>query len=284
MMLKETKSPPKIDSEKIEKNGWRQGAFLFIDDATKISIETPSRQDCLPEGLYVVLTQDCDLLNPDLQKEPVAELILGHEKPKPEPLLLSGKNPRKLHLKLNLTEKNCLEFLPQNRFFIARSYLENLKSSETLELKDLKILIHWIVSRYKRAGFPNVFNERVSAKVEAIKKILSGYCHNTLGVFMRLSTEKELPTDLSYSVSMLMLVEKLTYEQEDERKKIQEGFDKISELFLDVLGVDLLDDSEVKSMDAISAHEYGLLKQWDFDYLSFSNDKNGITAYDTMNI
>ena len=72
MMQKETEYVTAIDNQKIKANHWQQGALLFVDINMRISIETPSMQDYLPEGLYIVLTQDCDLLNSDLQKEPVA--------------------------------------------------------------------------------------------------------------------------------------------------------------------------------------------------------------------
>jgi hypothetical protein len=270
-----------IDCQKIKVNLWKQGAFLFVDANTRISIETPSMKDYLPEGLYVVLTQDCDLLNSDPQKEPVAELILAYKKMQAKAQFLLGKNPRTLYLELNTMEENYfLEFLPQNRFFIARSHLESQIATDFLDPKNLKVLIHWMTNRYKRPGFPHSFNQRLKDKTDTIKKILDEYGHSTLGLFIRLSTEEELSESEIYSVYMVMLVEKSIREQEDKLEKIEKGFEKIIDLLSQVHGINLLEESEVQSMDRISAHEYSLLKQWDFDYLSFSNDRNGVTAYD----
>jgi hypothetical protein len=281
MMQKETELVKEIDSQRIKANHWQQGAFLLVDENTSILIETPSMKDYLPEGLYIVLTQDCDLLNSDLQKEPVAELILTSKIVRAKPQYLSGQNPRILHLELNSMEASCsLEFFPQKRFFIARNHLENEVATEFLDPKHLKILIRWVANRYKRSGFPDSFNQRLRGKIDTVKKILDEYGHNTLGLFIRLSTEKELSEDEPYGIYVVMLVEKSTYAQTDKLEKIQEGFDKISALLSQIQGINLLDDSDVQSMDEISAHQYGLLKQWDFDYLSFSNERNGITSYD----
>ncbi len=281
MMQKKVEPIETIDSQKIKANRWKQGALLFTEGNTRISTKTASKQDYLPAGLYIILTQDCDLLNPDLQKEPVAELILAYKITHVDPQYLSGKNPRVLHLELSPLEGSYfLELFPQNRFFVARNYLENKAATEFVADKNLRILINWVVKRYKRPGFPDSFNQRLRNKINDIKKILDKYGHNTRGLFIRLSTEKELPENQIYEVSVMLLVEKSIYEQTEELEKIQIGFNKVTVLLSQIQGINLLDDSEVQSMDDISAHQYGLLKPLDFDYLSFSNERNGLTAYD----
>lgn len=44
-----------------------------------------------------------------------------------------------------------------------------------------------------------------------------------------------------------------------------------------VNGIDVIEGSQVQSLDDISVHHYQQLKQWDFDYISFSNNEDGET-------
>ena len=99
----------KLDSKKIAQNGWKQGAILEIRDGSKVIVSTQCKAEELPKGLYVILSQDCDILNEHLEKECVVELIHANKIAQCNPELSSGKNPRQLHLEI---ENCCLEIFP----------------------------------------------------------------------------------------------------------------------------------------------------------------------------
>jgi hypothetical protein len=46
-----------LGSQKIEQNGWKQGAILLIS-----SVDELYKRELLATGLYIVLSQDCDVL------------------------------------------------------------------------------------------------------------------------------------------------------------------------------------------------------------------------------
>lgn len=106
----------KTDSHKIEKNGWKQGSCLYVDEATTIYTATQCMQEQLPAGLYLVLSHDCDILNPSLTKEPFVELIATSKIQQCNKELIAGKNPRQLHLYTNKKRLLSRSFPPQTLF------------------------------------------------------------------------------------------------------------------------------------------------------------------------
>lgn len=260
-----------VNSQIIRQNGWRQGACLLVDASKEIFATTKCMQERLSEGLYVVLSQDCDILNSSLQKEPVIELIRADRIAKCDHEFTSGKNPRQLHVELS-GGNYCLELFPYNRFFISRKYLETGRADKVEIAGDsLRAIINWICKRYRRHGFPDAFNKRCKPIMKEIKQILSKEAKNIRGIFIRLATEKELEPNETYKLIIKMLVLKKDYEDEQELSKIEAGFEKMLALFADVRGIEIIVGSKVQSLDEITVHGYQELKEWDFDYISFLN-------------
>lgn len=269
--------PEKVANiEKIKRNGWKQGACLLIDKSTVVHTVTQCMQERLQPGMYIVLSQDCDILNFSLEKEPVVEVIAANQIQQCNAELNTGKNPRQLHLDTNVSNL-FLEISPNNRHFISRGYLENYNpASIEITSRSLKILVNWIAKRYKRPGFPDAFNRRLDSKlIEKIKRILSNKAVNTRGLFIRLHSEEELPQSETYNVILKLLVPKFNYEDEATLTNIQNGFDKILGLLEAVKGIKIIEESCVQSEDDITLHHYLELKPWDFDYISFLNGEDG---------
>lgn len=267
-----------LDSQKIKLNGWKQGACLLVEQPAEIYITTQCMQERLPEGRYIVLSQDCDILNGSMEKEPVVELIEANLIPQSNAEFMVGKNPRQLHVEL--TEKNCcFELLPHKRFFIAHSYLEAIEADAiNFTGQPLKLLLNWIGKRYKRPGFPDEFNRRIDLKViRKIKATLGDKAKNSLGLFINLSPEKELAPNDTYKIRVKMLVPKDIYENESMLSDIEDGFDQILLLLAGVKYLEVTEGSQVQSMNSITANDFFELKQWDFDYISFLNGKDGET-------
>jgi len=232
-------------------------------------------QEQLPPGMYIVLSQDCDVLSFSLAKEPVVEVIAANQIQQDMPELNAGKNPRQLHL--DTCESNLfLSVLPNNRYFVNRIYLEECKpSSVEITSRSLKLLINWIAKRYRRPGFPDAFNRRIDSKlIKKIKRVLSNEAINTRGLFIYLHSEKELSRDEDYKVLVKLLVPKVVYEDEGSLTRIKDGFDQLLGFLEIVKGIDIIDGSCVQSDDEVTLHQYLKLKQWDFDYISFLNGED----------
>ena len=265
-----------VDFQRIEANGWKQGACLLVDASTEIYVTTQCMQERLPAGLYIVLSQDCDVLNFSLEKEPVEEVIAANQIQQCDAELNTGKNPRRLHLDTNASNL-FLEVSPNNRYFIGRKYLENSNPALIdMTSRSLKILINWIAKRYKRPGFPDAFNRRIGSElIKKIKRVLSNEAINTRGLFIRLHSEEELPQSETYNIILKLLVPKYIYENQEGLISIQNGFDEILYLLEAVEGITAIEESCVQSEDDISLHHYLELKPWDFDYISFLNGEDG---------
>lgn len=101
-----------IDPKKIAENGWKQGACL-IDP--QIHIEERFKKF----EAYILLSQDCDVLNHSLIKEPYVEFIGAKFIKVDNGQFNAGKNPRQLHLQLQIGgEKKYLEIFPNDRLLV----------------------------------------------------------------------------------------------------------------------------------------------------------------------
>ena len=129
-----------------------------------------------------------------------------------------------------------------------------------------------------RSAFPDSFNRKLNTKcIKQIKQILGNKAKESLGLFIRLASETELSSDLTYKVLIKMLVLKDTYDNEQTLACIEEAFNQIITILNKIEGIEIIEGSQVQSLDDISVHRYQELKQWDFDYISFSNNEEGET-------
>lgn len=136
-------------------------------------------------------------------------------------------------------------------------------------------LIKNFYKRTVRSAFPDSFNRRITKNIKQIKRVLGNEAKDSLGLFIRLASEKELPNDQVYKVLIKMLVSKTKFNDEQALRCIEKGFDQIITILDKIDGVEVIEGSQVQSMDDISAHLFFELKQWDFDYISFSNNEDG---------
>lgn len=269
--------PKTIDPTKIVQNNWQQGAGLLIDATKEVYVCTQDNSKLrLMDGLYIVLSQDCDIVNKSLEKEPVIEIIEANQIAQCNTEVTSGKNPRLLHLVIE-SENSILEFLPYKRYFISRHYLETISASNIIiKGQQLKILTRWIFKRIVRSAFPDAFNRRLNQKyIKQIKRILGNEAKESLGLFIRLASEKELSDNQTYKVLVIMLVSKDIFDNEQALSCIEEGFNQIILILDKIKGIEVIEGSQVLSLDDISVHRYQELKQWDFDFISFSNNEHG---------
>jgi len=80
--------------KEIEAKGWRQGSVLLVEKNDALY-----EKQHLIEGLYVLISQSCDIVHEDFKNEPIVELlhIKEIEQAKYDGNYTCGKNPRTLH-------------------------------------------------------------------------------------------------------------------------------------------------------------------------------------------
>ncbi|MFN7096783.1 MAG: hypothetical protein ACK4PR_04425 [Gammaproteobacteria bacterium] len=260
-----------IDPTKINQNGWRQGACLLITSSSELY----KKFNLQSEELYVALSQDCDILNSCLQREPVIELIHAQPVMKLNSLYSSGKHPRMLHIPSKFNGKDIfLEFLPHKRILVPRDYLiTHVATSHKIEQTSLRVLTRWITKRYIRAAFPDAFNQRVNTIRKKISSILESEPDLILKVLISLSPDDEISGENSYNIIIKMLVDPESYYNTDIFNKISRIFDNFINEIGKCSGIEIDIKSQIRSTDTFTIREYQDMKEWDFDYLSFLNDE-----------
>lgn len=273
-----------LDPTKIKQNGWKQGACLLVSSQRAVFVETLSMRQELPAGLYVILSQDCDLLQRSLSKEPVVELICANSIETCSPDKERGKNPRQLHL--HAEKVGNLEFFPHKRFLMPRIQLEELSAEPYVIMgKELKTLVDWIAKRYIRPGFPDAFNLRVRPINKKLQRIVNRHIKSVLGLFVRVLPDVEVEENQSYKIRVVLLTHEDFDDDEAEQKKLDKSFDDILTLLDQTEGVEV-DLAEgitgVRSATKMYYVEVKSLRKWDFDFLSLLGDEANETANTTL--
>jgi hypothetical protein len=184
---------------------WRQGDIL--PDALAQSILTRIGGDhyCSPyrdfpqPGILVLVSQDCDLVNPEWDKEPLIEAIWGSSSDQVKRPQKNSSRAVALRIPHDGSETEFI-FEDRNRFPFPRRWLQGAGAfSEKLPFEARKRLIRLISRRYDRQPLPTAFNDRLrAAKVD--KKIGELLDKNqtalkNVSIYLTLSTWDELPAD-----------------------------------------------------------------------------------------
>lgn len=259
------KTTERTDFSKISENGWRQGCCLSITTDHNLLDKNGT---ALKKGLYILISQDCDILNFAPEKEPYIELLFIELK-NINGDLTHGKNPRKLHIRVNQDKEKYGECLPYNRVFLRKENLINLSPHQDIQVKDkdLRVLITWLGKRYSRSAFPDTFNKRTKDISKKIRNIIEKYAINSRGLYLRLNTEKELSEEEIYKLEFYLLIDPKEFEESKEQ--LYDGLEQIYQQLSNVPGIAIIKYA-LRTTQEINVYEFEELKPLDFDYLSFS--------------
>lgn len=262
----EPNDSPSFDAQNIENAGWRQGSLLS-DSMVDHLVAKQMLPDQSSEGVWCVLTQDCDLVHHDLSGEPKVELAFARHVDKPNKGYTWSKNARELHLRDESLEQS-LAFHSRDRETIPRWQLCDFPPSEmSLNSASIKLLARWVSRKYYRAAFPNAFNDRIGRRTDdKIKKLLQ----KSPGQFHEIHiqvTSDELPPDQDYNAIILCIAA-------DEELKSDRAYEETIELgkkFRALLqacdGINVV-ECQVKSRDEVTLDDLDSMQRWDFDTIT----------------
>lgn len=265
-----------MDLTDIKEADWRQGHVLPEGLAQRIAEKDGRRGEIL-----VLLSQDCDLQNQDIEKEPYAEAIWGRCG---EDLSTRPQNsPRYVVLQVREGDGTSLaEFQVFDKVIFAREMLigHRPEPGRSISAHERRKLIRMVVKRYDRPAFPDTFNDRLrpacssKKKREDIRKLLEVNADVISGVYLRLQPgDVELPLEESYQLAIVMTQRVADYNKTDERNRAERAAEMIEEVIrAKCPGIDLgpEDDSSVEllSEDAATLDMLRTYIPWDWDYLS----------------
>ena len=251
-----------VESKKIREFGWRQGSLVKMDGS--IASHTPPK--IIISGIYILVSQTCDIQTPALSVEPYIEIILCVPIKKIDGNFSHGKNPRKLHIPFfKGNEEHYFECEMRNRFFVDRNKFTEIKPCLEYSViqKNIDSIIDWIIKRYNRYAFPDQFNLRINRKV--LRKIIENTHNDITHICIRLHTEEELPSSQPYKIQLYLLVDDGILESQHKKlitllAGLVEEFERKGEI--------KVIDSAVLRLDQITVSEFTALRQLDFDFLS----------------
>lgn len=175
---------------------WRQGSVITLADLMAIGTK-------LPEGCAggLVITHDCDLAN-GIEVEPLVECLPFTRLEAPDGNCLNAKNPRVLHMALQLEGAECdVQLCAPQKFSVTKNDLAAFQPTDSLlSDKDRQVLQGWLAARYRRHAFPDELVERMRPVTAYLEKQLKRRAQGVLGVWVdydpRLPLTDEEPYEL----------------------------------------------------------------------------------------
>lgn len=149
--------------EGARQTSWSQGQILPPDAALAFQLVVVEEA---ANRFPVVITHDCDLAAA-LDKEPDAEILIGSPISK-----LGAAANSKIARRLDLAVQSdagprAMELLARDKRTVPKAALFEYSPREDLWLlpQDRLILQRWLAARYRRAAFPEAFEDRLRTKI-----------------------------------------------------------------------------------------------------------------------
>lgn len=298
-------------AEQIVRDGWRQGSVLppalvqrLLDDLQIPDIPVPrsnvptgllkrlrlawayvsgrqqkGREFCATSEMWVVVTQDCDLVQSSFEKEPFVELVrvLAIPSETKDGRLHWGDNPRTFQF-YNPPEgdnQQLLETRITDRARIDRRYLAGSSPdlARGLHSENVKRLCRWISGRYVRASFPDAFNERVKRSLDKMgdKKGQLFKKGDVLSGIYILVEDEELSNSEEYHVVIWATMKPDDFIQRDKLELGQQLVDHIEAALGSCEGIEI-EQAQLKSEGDVSLDHLRKFKRWDFDSLTLRQE------------
>ncbi len=253
----------KPDADAIRTNGWRQGSLLLPANLPR---EVVASLDLADGALLYVLTHDCDLVQPDFEKEPSVEFLVVVPISKADGNYLHGRHPRIIDV---LTKGGAFRASCHSRTVLKREILCSIRPAGGPAFDDYTrdVISQWISKRYIRPAFPDAFNFRLRHQGKAIQKFLKEHGHRFRQILVACNPARtELPPDDSYDL-ILWLVEVFDLDTSAAAVSSAALAHQLGGILRQCPGI-LLDDCRVVTEDDVTLGHTRIMAEWDFDYLT----------------
>jgi hypothetical protein len=143
-------------SNQIRNAKWRQGTVFLPNE-----LASPPYEFDLQNEVCILVTQSCSIVSHDFEKDPFVEVLIARKllEFNERSVESRGKNQRKLHVKTQNENQDCLGFECDfnKRFFIERKILPSLTPipDYSIDIREIKKLARWIGRHYTRIALPD---------------------------------------------------------------------------------------------------------------------------------
>jgi hypothetical protein len=222
-----------------------------------------------PEALYILLTQDCDILHHDYDDEPDIELHIARPAAEEDGNLFNAKNPRSLQF---TSTDRLYEIRMHERCRAPRGCLLGHAPRELNLGEDLiRTIIRWTANRYLRSAFPDAFNERLAAARKSMRKIEAALKRDgalITGIFLWVDPPEEIAAGEQYRVIVRLTAREEVLAQTATEISALALTETIRQEFDGIDGVEIIDYQLVSEAD-FSLADMRTMLRWDYDYLSY---------------
>jgi hypothetical protein len=266
------------------KTPWRQGHLLTHEAATTLNLK-----GLQPQAVVVVISHDCDLAATP-SKEPNVEVIRGRQIETPDGNFAHAKNARALHLPfIGGNQKQWIELLATDKLAIGKADLAAFAPRSDLRLDQAgrSILQRWLAGRYRRAAFPDAFENRLKENglQEKLIGILKPLGEHIVAVFFDVDNGQEaVRTDPSDTYALRIYIAyatdpdpgKAQAAAEEVRDKIETAFQqRLFEPTQQWKDIELCECITI-SEESLTYRQSTLFKQWHLEYISLREDPPGL--------
>ncbi|MBL7007283.1 MAG: hypothetical protein ISR78_09400 [Spirochaetia bacterium] len=260
-----------VDLGKIQKNNWKQG--VIVENPLKERLISDSQfYDRLKDSDGLVLyTQDCDLINLSLDKEPFVEFFCVKKVESINNNFSFGKNPRKIHVKVG--DDIIYEFDINKRLVVDRSVLTDISldvGNQRIPKNEMDVVLEWFSKKYSRPAFPDAFNDiiRDIPKIDRKLTKLNSEYPSIKRLFFSIEPDREIADTDNYHLTIRILLAGLSFESDVEN--IDEIVLKFEELFKTERII--IDEIVCSYEDQMTIYELGIYSHWDKDYTTVRNN------------
>lgn len=245
---------------------WRQGAVVPREYVPKEDLPINLPQN----AKLIVISHDCDIVNPSYTSEPWLEVLVAHPITSQEGQFTHGKNPRKLHIEAyEGGTQRFYELDVHEKFRTSRHCLESGSPDCSIALAKpaIQVLARWVGKRYSRPSFPNSFEARIpNGARKKIKKLLQRDGTDVKGIFLALSDE-ELPPGQPYEVILRVVVATQAAEDDTREEVALRLVSELQALMNDCEGIHVY-DADLSTLREFSLEDFLATKPWDYEYIS----------------
>lgn len=258
-----------VDVANVKENGWRQGSILDVNLVRElVDLELLPRFKA--DGIWVVISHDCDVTNRSLENEPSAEVLFGEmiDDTRKDGNRRWGKNSRLLQI----SDLNAdYEFNAHHKSSFPRWYLTRHRPLQRpLLVETVKRLVAWFALRYNRRGFADEFNNRTRSAVKKLRRSLRKQGDLISGIYL-FTSDNELPKDLDYEVVIWVAMTVEDYQDSDKRTVASKLLGTIESELDGCEGVSI-ESAELRSESQVAISDIRVMKRWDYDDLTLRDD------------
>lgn len=271
----------KTIGSKLWEDGWRQGSMFYAPSASlawntfpadeSISFLTIEQKILGDSELFIVATQDCDIVAP-ATKEPFIEAFLCTIELDQNQLALLDRNSARWFV---VQPRSSIVANAMDRILFSKHALTKLKpipwSSGQVRLQRY---IGWLARRFDRPAIPDALVSVFQKPVEKVFESLSKKQPHTIAAFnravsqMRINVPSSTIPPFNLQIILLTRDDNLTAEEHDAilavTKAIRDRIDKQQ--------VHLLPDAWLVTEAGISLADYNNSRPLALDYLTYQGD------------